>query len=50
MNSPHGTGVPQLPLNEYEFHALLGGISPRYHVSPGPGSQCVGSHRRPPYY
>lgn len=41
---------PRLTPKEQEHHAFFGGTSPCYHVPPGHGSQCVGSHRSPPYY
>jgi hypothetical protein len=49
MKSSQGTCFPRLPLKEYKGHALLGGISSCDRVSPGPGSQRVGSHRPLPY-
>lgn len=45
-----GHRFPWLTPKEQEHHAFFGGTSPCYHVPPGHGSQCVGSHRSPPYY
>lgn len=45
-----GHRFPQLTPKEQEHHAFFGGTSPCYHVPPGHGSQCVGSHRSPPHY